>query len=1478
MADRSDENNKLAGQGDATHGEKVHHEESRSLGLAGGMAKSFIHSPLTPLFLIASLAAGIMGLIFTPRQEDPQISVPMVDIFFQYPGASATQVASLATDPLERMMSEIKGVKHVYSATQRGGGMVTVQFEVGEEMTPSLVKLYDKLESNKDKIPPGVIGPLVKPKGVDDVPVVTLTLWSNEVDDAGLRRVALEVMQRLKEVPNTSQSFIVGGRSEEMRVEVKPERLTGFGLTMGQIAQTLKAANSRHQAGTAEAQGKYVSVYTGSFLRHAEDLRRLIVGVYQGRPVYLREVADVIEGPGDAKNVVQYFTGPQYALKYLKMLQDRPEAEKARLPAPVRKLLEEGLPADPKDIPQEVLKHIPSAKNGAPAVTVAIAKKPGSNGVSVAEGVLAQVEALKNNTIPDNVHVEITRNYGETANDKVNELILKLFVATGAVTLLILIALGWRASVVVAVVIPIVILMTVFFAWLMGFTIDRVSLFALIFSIGILVDDAIVVVENIYRRWLIEEDVRTETTVDAVREVGNPTILATFTVIAALLPMGFVSGMMGPYMAPIPALGSVAMILSLFAAFIFTPWLAYRIRPSLMELHKAHDSEQWQIGVVSKIYNRILVPFLDNARKARLLRISIWGAFLLSCLLFYTTSVSVKMLPLDNKPEFNVVINMPTGTALAETANLTQKLSEKLMEIPEVTALQSYVGTASPFDFNGLVRHYYLRDKPWQANIQVQLLKKGERERSSHELALLARKLLQPIAKSGGARSLEVVEMPPGPPVLQTMVAEVYGPDAETRRKVAQDLTEIFRKAENITDVDNYIQDPHTVWHFEIDDQKALLRGVSKEAINQQLAMAMGGYKVGTVKGRYELEPRNIVLQFPLSIRSDLARLGELPIPARNGTSVPLAELGRFVQEQQDPVIYHKDLRPVEYVTGEMTGRLAAPIYGMLEVSRLLKDYKTPEGVELSGHLVGPPENSHVSSFEWTGEWTVTYETFRDMGVAFAAAMVLIYMLVVWEFGNFRIPGIIMAPIPLTLIGIIPGHWLLGAEFTATSMIGFIALAGIIVRNSILLVDFSREGIAEGKNVREAVLDAVITRTRPIMITALALLAGSSVILTDPIFNGMAISLMFGGMVSTLLTLIVIPLASVRAATALIGDIKVDQSQLPQTVRGDAAAVQSVADVAPAKPKGRLATALENAWLMAKAIPAFAGLFLAEIFGKLFAKPKAWLSNAWLMAKAMPSFAWMLIQELWANRKARKAEADTPQASEAAKPANKTPQTGSDGGGTGGARENSGHGDSGKSGEESAKSEKRAPKKRPGSGGDEIPPIAAHEPQPPETQASALVPPLAAVSQTDPAEPPIPVVQRAIAALETAENEPGDSRRGREKISTPKENEEKIWKNDKIIKENTYDNEENSLNLENKTSNNSDRYGISSQDDLTVIRGIGEMRAELLREKGFRTFEAIANLTQEQIDALNEAFGFDHLIERERWVEQARELIKKRRH
>ena len=1065
--------------------------ERKSLGIAGRTANTFIDSPITPLLMLAALFIGLLGLMFTPRQEDPEISVPMVDLFVQYPGASAAQVSSLVTEPLERIMAQIPGVKHVYSATQRGQSIVTVRFKVGEPLGPSIVKVHDKLQSNMDKIPPGVSMPLVKPKGINDVPVVTVTLSSDSVDDAALRTLGVDVMQKLREIPDSGQSFVVGGRAEQVRVEINPERMAGFGLTLDQLAQTINAANQELQAGSTEGGNTTFSVYTGGFLRSANEIGRLVLATRGGIPIYVRDVARVTHGPEDPQHIVSYYGG-----------QSAVDGE--------------------------------SKVDAEPAVTIAIAKKEGTNGVTVANEILAKLDTLRGNLIPDNVRVTITRDYGKTANDKVNDLLMALFEAAVAVSVLCLVGLGVRAAFVVITVIPIVILITVWAAWVLNYSINRVSLFALIFSIGILVDDATVVVENIFRRWMEAGRTTVGIAVDAVREVGNPTILATLTIISALLPMGWVSGLMGPYMRPIPVLGSAAMFFSLVAAFIFTPWFAVRVRPSsLKAFRKAEAREQRTHEIIGRYYEPIIRPLINHRPLGILFLVSVIVLTAGVCTLFYFKVVAVKMLPFDNKPEFNVVVNMPEGTALPVTANVVHQMAETLRaEIPEVVALQTYVGTASPFNFNGLVRHYYLRQFPWQGDIQVMLLDRHERERTSHQLSVVARELLTPLGEKLGARSIQVVEMPPGPPVLQTVVAEVHGPDAATRRQVARDMEKMFRSAPGLVDVDTYMADPHTYWHFDVDREKATRVGVTVEAINRNLAMAMGGYKLGDIKLGAPLEPTYIVMQTPLAVRSQVSQLANLPIPTANGGTIPLGELGTFVKKQEDPYIYHKDLRGIEYVTGEMTGRLGAPIYGMLAVEDEVNQYTTPDGVVMDGmpmNLLGPPANDLHSGFEWTGEWTVTYETFRDMGLAFMAALLLIYGLIVVEFRDYALAGLIMAPIPLTLIGIIPGHWIMGAEFTATSMIGMIALGGIIVRISILLVEFVKIEVMNGKDIVEAAVAAAKTRLRPILITSLTMMAGAGAILSDPIFNGMAVSLMFGGGVATLFTMIVIPLGCISA-------------------------------------------------------------------------------------------------------------------------------------------------------------------------------------------------------------------------------------------------------------------------------------------------------------------------------------------------------------
>jgi multidrug efflux pump subunit AcrB len=1064
------------------------HAPEPHLGLAGNVARSFIDSPLSPLLFFAALLVGLLGLVMTPRQEDPEISVPMIDVFIQYPGASANQVAAIAIDPLQRMLSEIPGVEHVYSAAQREQGMVTVQFVVGEDLGESIVKLHDKLQSNLDKIPPGVSRPLVQAKGIDDVPVVTLTLWSQRVDDVDLRTLGFQVLQRLEELPDTGRGFVVGGALHQIEVRVLPERMQGYGIGLDQLAEAIRGANARQAVGDIEMADHHFKVTAGAFLRSAADIEGLMVGTHLGLPVYVRDLAEVREGAAEAREIVSFHPGPAFA-------------DRTVLPTP------------------------------ASAVTVAIAKKQGANGVTVAERLLDRVAAMQGSLIPADVEVLVSRNYGATATRKVNELLTALLEAAIAVSVLCLITIGVRASLVVIVVIPVVVLMAIWAAWMLGFSINRVSLFALVFAIGILVDDATVVAENIFRRWLRDEEVSIPIAVDAVREVGNPTIIATLAILAALLPMGFVSGMMGPYMFPIPLLGSMAMLFSLIAAFVFTPWFSWRLRPPLHKLKQAEEKEARIQAAVGRFYRPVIRPLLDSRAASWAFLVGLVVVFFAAVSMFYFRAVTVKMLPFDNKGEFSVLVDMPEGTALPRTANLANRLVGVLDDLPEVEALQTYVGTSAPFNFNGLVRHYYLRREPWQAEIHVMLTDKDARARSSHEIATLVRARLQPLARAAGA-DVAVVEMPPGPPVLQTMVAEVYGPDDTTRRQSARQVRAAFEQVEDLVDVDDYMLAGHPTWHFAVDAEKALRRGIAVEAIVRNIDMVMGDYRLGDIKLGHGLEPIYIVMQSPLAIRSDLSRLHHLPIQAAGGVSVPLGELGRFVRVPEDDVVYAKDLAKVEYVTGEMQGRYGAPIYGMLAVEAVLATQPAADGQRLSGTLTGPPDETLRSGFEWSGEWTVTYETFRDLGIAFAAALVLIYILLVWEFGNFIHPLIVMAPIPLTLIGIVPGHWLLDAEFTATSMIGFIALAGIEVRNSILLVDFAKNELGRGQSVREAVMRSGQIRMRPIWVTSVTMMAGAAALMFDPIFQGMAISLLFGALVATALTLVVVPLGCVTAVKA----------------------------------------------------------------------------------------------------------------------------------------------------------------------------------------------------------------------------------------------------------------------------------------------------------------------------------------------------------
>ena len=1027
---------------------------------------------------------GVFAVLVTPREEEPQIIVPMADVWLPFPGASAKVVEEQLTRPFERKLSEIKGVEYVYSISRPGGALIIVRFYVGQPMEESLVDLYDKLMSNQDLLPPGASPFLVKPKDVNDVPIVTLTVSSERYGEFELRRVAEQVLEEVKKVAGTSTGFIVGGRSRELGVQIDPTRLKAYGFAPLQVAAVIRGENRALPTGRFESRNQSFLVETGRFIQSKEDLESLVVGVSDQRPVYLRQVAEVTDGPAEATSYVWFAQGPGV----------EPAGSRVTVPSP--------------------------------AVTVAVAKQAGTNAVTVANEVIRKVDDLKGVMIPTDVRVTVTRNYGETAREKADELLWHLFVAVIAVVAFLGFALGPRPAFVVTLAIPLTLALTLFTSMLIGYTINRVTLFALIFSIGILVDDAIVVVENTYRHLTMRRWSHDEASIQAVDEVGNPTILATFTVIAALLPMAFVSGLMGPYMRPIPVNASIAMFFSLLVAFVVIPWFCrtcYRAGTTM----RGVDHETSEQGMMARLYRRLLTPLLAHPVLASAFLSVIALLFVGSAFLFYTRHVVVKMLPFDNKSEIQLVIDMPEGTTLEETARVTQALGRYVSTVPEVRDYQAYVGTASPFNFNGLVRHYYLREQPHEADLQINLVAKSDRAAQSHDIAKRVRPAIQEIARQYGA-NVKIVEVPPGPPVQSVLVAEVYGPDYARQMAVARDIRKLFESTVGVVDVDDYIEADQVKYVFNVDRAKAALAGIPSDDIVRTLRMAVEGEKVGLVHIPQEKSPVQIMLRLPLTERTGLEHMGQIGLRTNTGGMVQLSALLTLQQTVQDHAIYHKNQKPVVYVVGDVGGPAAenaeSPVYGVLGVGKLLAEYRPEEGYRVEQYYAAQPWSEERVSMKWDGEWHITYETFRDMGIAFAVALLLIYLLIVGQFQSFVTPLVIMAPIPMTLIGILPGHWLTGSYFTATSMIGFIALAGIIVRNSILLVDFIQLEEQAGASLREAVIKAGVIRTRPILLTAAALMVGAFVIILDPIFQGLAVSLLFGVGASTLLTLVVIPI------------------------------------------------------------------------------------------------------------------------------------------------------------------------------------------------------------------------------------------------------------------------------------------------------------------------------------------------------------------
>ena len=1057
-----------------------------TLGLSGHLTKTFIRSPLTPLLLLAAVIVGSIALVALPREEEPQISVPMVDILVQANGYRAEDAVELVTRPLEDLVKGINGVEHVYSQTQDDRVMVTARFFVGTSQDNAVLRVHDKIRSNIINLPKGIPEPLIVGRGIDDVAILVLTLsprkavadhWTSN----GLASVAREIQHDLSKVENIGGINVVGGAPDQIRIEPDPERLSVFGVTLNQLADKIANANRTFQPGAFRTNGASVSVVVGQSLSGMPDIGLLLLTTRDGRPVYVKDVADVRVGADQVEN---------YTFTWM-----------------------------------------PDGKGGLdrlPSVSIALAKRKGANAVDVAEDILHRVEILKSKLIPADVDVSVTRNYGETAVEKADELLFHLALATVSIVILITMAIGWREGVVVLVIIPTTILLTLFASWLMGYTINRVSLFALIFSIGILVDDAIVVVENIVRHWEKRGDRGLiETAVEAVAEVGNPTIVATLTIVAALLPMMFVSGLMGPYMSPIPANASMAMLFSFFVAVTITPWLLLKVAQGRFAAGghgSAHQHDE--VGAMGRFYARFATPLLVDRAKSKKFLIYVGVATLASLALFATKSVRVKLLPFDNKSEIQAVLDLPRGSSLEETDRILADAVGRLADLPELVSVQSHAGTAAPFNFNGLVRHYYFRSAPEQGDLAINLKPKGERKRASHEIALDIRARLKSVPLPAHA-SLKVVEVPPGPPVLSTLLAEVYGPDADTRRALAAKIRQAFESVDFVVDVDDSFGVRGERLRYAIDQDALEFHGVEQQAVYDTLGALIGGTKLGYSQRGGGMRPVDIVMALPKSAMTSGERILSTPLPAggtaRQGANVELGDVLRVTREQGSYPLFRHNGRYAEMVSAEVAGRFEAPIYGMFAVEDALKkiDWNGLEKPVVTYH--GQPTDDSKPTLLWDGEWEVTYVTFRDMGAAFGVAILAIYLLVVAQFGSFRLPLVILVPVPLTLIGILLGHWMLGAAFTATSMIGFIALAGIIVRNSILLVDFIRHLREKGMPLRKALIEAGSIRFKPIFLTAAAAMIGAAFILTDPIFQGLAISMVFGLASSTALTLLVIP-------------------------------------------------------------------------------------------------------------------------------------------------------------------------------------------------------------------------------------------------------------------------------------------------------------------------------------------------------------------
>ena len=1050
-------------------------------GIAGKIAKIFIQSKLTVLLMIVFMVVGVYSSFLIPREEEPQIDVPMADIFVGYPGASPTEVESRVIKPLEKLISNIKGVEYVYSTSMKEQGMVIVQFYVGEDIERSFVKLYNEINKHMDQMPQGVTFPLVKTRAIDDVPMLGLTLWSENYDDFQLSQMAQELESEIKKVNDVSMTHKIGGRDRQLRVVLDKDKLAAAGLDFLSVSEMIKANNSQLSAGSFDKSDTEFLVNTGKFLETVTDVENLVVGVQQNQPIYLKQVAKIIDGPEVPKNYVSlgFGKGSVKSSEY---------------------------------------------KSEYPAVTISVAKRKGADAMKIAEVIIDKVEHLRSTLIPDDVHVEITRNYGETASHKVSELLLHLIGSIIAVTLVVMLAMGWRGGLVVFLSVPITFALTLLSYYMMDYTLNRITLFALVFVTGIVVDDSIIIAENMHRHFKMKRLPFKQAALYAINEVGNPTILATFTVIASVLPMAFVSGLMGPYMAPMPIGASIAMILSLFVALTITPYLGYIF---LREKDKKGAEEKpekpLEETLIYRIYNKLERPLLESKAKRYLF---LGGTFLVlmgTMVLFFTNSVAVKMLPFDNKNEFQVVIDMPEGTTLERTGVVAQEIAQYLSTRPEVVNYQNYVGTSAPITFNGLVRHYDLRGGSNMADIQVNLIGKADRSAQSHDIAKLLRPDIQKIAAKYNA-NVKLVEVPPGPPVLSTIVAEVYGPDYNEQIKIANSIQDILKNTDDVVDIDWMVEDDQIEYQFEINKEKAMLYGVAPQQIAYTMNMALSNRAITNLYDEDAVSQIGLVLALDEKEKSTITDISQLKVKSKQGNMVPIADLVTISETTAAKSIYRKNQKRVVYVMADMAGELESPAYAILGMEDKLKEIPLPQGYELNEMYLGQPDFEDNYTVKWDGEWQITLEVFRDLGIAFLGAIILIYILIVGWFQNFKAPIVMMVAIPLSLIGIILGHWIMGAFFTATSFIGMIALAGIMVRNSVLLIDFINLRIAEGVPLKQAAIEAGAVRTTPILLTAGTVVIGAFVILFDPIFQGLAISLMGGTIVSTVLTLLVVPL------------------------------------------------------------------------------------------------------------------------------------------------------------------------------------------------------------------------------------------------------------------------------------------------------------------------------------------------------------------